>query len=124
MILTLATAQAELPPEVYEKMQKESPEALTIKVNSVRIEGSSISVEATVVSVERSATGLHPGDPIRIHYTVIQQSEPAVGPGQPIFLQAGSRYHAYLTRTAPTAPFGLAARGESFLDAPSIDPPR
>ncbi len=124
ILLSLATARAELPPEVYEVMQKASSEALTIEVVAVKSEGASITVSAKIVSVERSSSGLKAGDEIRINYEVVQHLEPIVGPSQPIIVKAGGRYLAYLAGTDPTEPFSLAARGKSLIDAPSIAPPR
>lgn len=124
VFFSLATAHAELPPQVYEGLQKASPEALTIEVVTVNAEGASIAVSAKIVLVERSKSDLKPGDQIRIHYEVVQRLEPIAGPSQPIIVKAGRRYRAYLIGTDPSAPFGLAARGKSLIDAPSIDPPR
>jgi hypothetical protein len=112
--------QAELPPSVYQELQEKSPEALNIKVESVKTDKSeeptltrlSITAEARVEKVTRSASGLKPGDKIRISYTYVNHKQPIVGPSEPDLLKEGRSYPAFLT--GKDGVYTPAARGYSF----------
>lgn len=111
-------SRAELPPRAYRSYQEDSPEALTIKVKSVKIverkeDGatrSEITVEAQVEKVARSASGLHSGDTIRIIYT---HTEPVLGGSQPDILREGGTYPAFLEKIEGGA-YATAAESYSF----------
>lgn len=112
--------QAELPPSVYQELQEKSPEALNIMVESVKIDKSeessltrlSITAEAKVETVTRSASGVKPGDKIRISYTHISYKRPVAGPSEPDILKEGRSYPAFVT--GEDGVFTPAARGYSF----------
>jgi len=116
----VVTMRAELPPSVYRQLQEKSPEALNIKVESVKIEKGEepaltrllITAEAKVEKVTRSASGLKTGDQIRISYTCVNHKQPIVGPSDPDILKEGRSYPAFLAgRDGIYTP---AARGYSF----------
>ena len=122
LLLTTQTALAELPPEVYLKRQKAAPEALKIKVVTVKkkeIDGEKFKttiaiVEARVVSVERSATKLKPGDVIRIEYGNRASKVPMPGPSQVPILTEGQEYPAFLAKNGGKPYYLPAAGGWSF----------
>lgn len=113
--------RAELPPSVYEDLQKKCPEALTIKVESVKIvttdEASfkrlEIAAEAKVETVARSESGLKPGDTILINYTHLDYKQPIAGPSEPDILREGRSYPAFLSGVKDGV-YTPAARGYSF----------
>lgn len=114
-------ARAELPPEVYQKWQREAPEHVTIRVLEVRTtrrregqDATHIAVQVTgrVQAVVRSASGLKPGQTIRIAYTHHQIPPP--GPSQTPILRAGKTYPAFLERKAGQTSYNPAAGGYSF----------
>jgi len=115
-----ATVCAELPPYVYQELQEKSPEALNIRVESVKLDKHeepnftrvSISAQAKVESVTRSASGLKPGDTIRINYSQVSYKRPVAGPSEPDILEKGERYPAFLSGTDGI--YSPAARGYSF----------
>ena len=121
LVLGLAVVRAELPPDAYRSYQVASPEALTIKVKSVKIAKhrqasgmrSEIEAEAEVQAVKRSASGVRIGDVIRINYSHISYSQPMAGPSQPDIIREGASYPAFLMKTKNGA-YTLAARGYSF----------
>ena len=92
---TVLTIQAELPPSAYQELQAKCPEALNIKVESVKIDKSeepawtrlSITAQAKVATVTRSASGVKPGDKIQISYTYINHKQPIAGPSEPDILE-------------------------------------
>jgi hypothetical protein len=118
-------ARAEMPPRVYQDLQKKSPEALTVKVVSVKISTAdepnlrrlAITAEAKVETVERSASGLKPGNTIRISYEVIKHKHPFVGPGEPGILEKGRSYPAFLSKNEKYETYEPAAKGNSFRKA-------
>ncbi len=116
--LSVYSTRAEMAPEVYERFKKESAEAVTIEAVTVTTTGSTITVEANILSVERSKSGLKPGDAIRISYQVIRHTEPIIGASQPIVLDKGKRYLAYLEQIEPSGTFRITAGGHSFLKVP------
>ena len=115
-------ALAELPPEVYLKRQKAAPEALRIKVVSVKkkvLDGEKVkttvaTIEAHVLSVERSATKLKPGSVIRIEYVSRESKVPMPGPSQVPLLVEGREYPAYLSKNGVKPYYIPAAGGWSF----------
>ncbi len=112
-------SRAELPPQAYQSYQENSAEALTIKVKSVkiakteadRVTSSKVTAQAEVTGVTRSASGLHPGDTIRITYTLSTREEPIVGPSQPDLLREGSTYPAFVKK-ADAGTYAPAAGGK------------
>lgn len=115
------SSRAELSPQAYRSYQEDSPEALTIKVRSVkivekkedRVTLSEVTAQAEVTSVTRSASGLHPGDTIRITYTVSNYDQPILGGSQPDLLREGGAYPAFLEKTEGGT-YAPAAAGYSF----------
>lgn len=116
-----SSSRAELSPQAYRNFQKDSPEALTIKVKSVKIvekKGdhvalSEVTAQAEVTSVTRSASGLHAGDTIRITYTLSTYAQPILGGSQPDLLREGGTYPAFLEKVEGGA-YAPAAEGYSF----------
>jgi len=99
-------AEGALPPNAYLKLQAEAPEAIEIRILSVDARRSQrqghggrdyvhqdIVAMARVERVLRSASGLKPGDTVRIAYAI---GEPIAGPGYPRELQTEGRYMAYV----------------------------
>jgi hypothetical protein len=113
-------SRAELPPSAYQERQAKAPEALVIKVRSVKTQQTKeptvtvteFTVEAEVEKVERSATRLAPGGIIKIVYSRHEYSEPLVGPSEVPVLKEGQTYPAYLSRRGDT--YEPAAGGYSF----------
>ncbi len=122
VIATALSTHGELPPWVYKDLQEKSPEALMIKVESVRISTTDeprfkrfdITAEARVETVVRSASGLKPGDVIRISYMHLDHKQPLAGPSEPDVLQKGRSYPAFLAKAEKDEVYTLAARGYSF----------
>ena len=112
--------RAELPLSVYQELQEKSSEALNIKVESVKVNKSeepaltrlSITAEAKVETVTRSASGIKPGDRIRINYSYVSYKQPIAGPSEPDVLEKGQSYPAFLT--GKDGVYTPAARGYSF----------
>ena len=117
----MPAARAELPPQVYEQLQNEAPESLNITIRSVKRSEKaekeftliSLTAEARIDRVTRSATGLRPGDAIRIAYQHRQDREPMPGPSQPDIVVEGKSYPAFLEKQNDGS-YGIAARGYSF----------
>ena len=122
LLLSASGASAELPPEAYLKRQKAAPEALRIKVVSVKkkeldsekVKTTVATVEARVLSVERSATKLKPGAVIRIEYVNRQSKTPMPGPSQVPLLTEGQEYPAFLSKNGAKPYYIPAAGGWSF----------
>jgi len=111
---------AELPPYVYEELQKSAPESLVIKVHHVKI-NSSISTDikvdlvAEVLSVRRSNSGLKKGDRITIVYrTFISRPGGWVGPSPIPVLEKNKVYRAFLKKRKEGNLYLPAAKGKSF----------
>lgn len=111
---------AELPPYVYEELQKNAPELLVIKVHHVKI-NSSISTDirvdlvAEVLSVRRSKSGLQKGDRMTIVYrTFISRPEGWVGPSPIPVLEKTKIYRAFLKKRKKGNVYLPAAKGKSF----------
>jgi hypothetical protein len=131
MIATALSTHGELPPSVYKELQEKSPEALTIKVESVRIlttdepklKRLDITAKARVETVTRSASGLKPGDAIRIIYAHLEHKQPLFGPSEPAVLEEGRSYPAFLSKAEKDGFYTAAARGFSFSkvnEAPAV----
>ena len=111
---------AELPPYVYKERQEKAPEALVIKVKTVktsertepRAKVTEFTVEAEVEKVERSATKLAPGANIKIVYSQREHFQPLAGPSEIPALKEGQTYPAYLSREGDI--YSPAAGGYSF----------
>jgi hypothetical protein len=114
-----STAMAELPPYVYLEEANEAPEAIRMRVLSVRrsfgFTSTGIRVAAEVVAVRRSASGLKPGSKLQVVYDIPRHFESWVGPVDPPLLTRGKTVPAFLAMN-PGKPitYGLAASGESF----------
>lgn len=113
---------AELPPEVYEEMQRKSPEVMKIHVNKVESERLGLldfsgdrrqAVEATVISVTRTGSGLKAGDAIVIRYIARNPDEEMARPSPIPQLKEGKEYPAWLSK-AKAGHYEPAARGYSF----------
>jgi hypothetical protein len=118
--LVRVQAKAELPPWVYKERQDKAPEALVIKVRSVKgretkqpnAKVTEFTVEAEVEKVERSATKLTPGVLIKIVYSRTEYSQPIAGPSEPSTLREGQVCPAFLSREGEI--YVPAAGGYSF----------
>lgn len=122
-----APARAEIDPKYYRAWQDQAPEALTIRVGAVkpavttnRHQGSDsllittrVEAEATVEAVERSASGLKPGDTIRIQYTTTRAEPPMPGPRPLPVLKRGEVVPAFLLGVSKGL-YAPAAKGASF----------
>ena len=121
VLSVIPAVRAELPPQVYEQYQQEAPEAVSLTIKSVKLtekeqkESTLISIvaEARIDKVTRSASGLKPGDTIRIVYEHRRDREPVPGPSQPDIVKEGGRYPAFLQKQQDGS-YGIAARGFSF----------
>lgn len=125
LLLSCATARAELSPAWYLCWARQAPEALQLRVERIRkmqhpqepdylLEVATLKVRA----VRRSATGLRPGDRIAIE-TVLLKNPPApqprmVGPAPLPRLRAGQDVTAFLERAGDGKSYAAAARGHSF----------
>lgn len=113
-------ARSELPPSAYKDQQNKAPEALVIKVRTVKIQETTeanwkqtdVTVEAEVEKVERSATNIAPGTRISIVYTTREYTRPVAGPSQVPILKEGQVCPAYLSKSGPN--YTPAAGGYSF----------
>src|SRR3954465_4860075 len=113
-------AEAELPPWAYKEKQDRAPEALAIRVRSVKTRETrepqgkrmEVMIEAEVEKVERSATKLVPGAIIKIVYRRTEYSQPNAGPSEIPVLKEGQLCPAYLSREGAT--YSPAAGGYSF----------
>src|SRR5918994_1304126 len=94
IVIAAAPLKAEIEPKYYREWQDKAPEVVTIRVTAVKPAVSTqrhrsgdgllihtrVEAEATVETVERSASGLKPGDAIRIHYTTTRAEPEMAGP--------------------------------------------
>jgi len=119
-ILFTLNLHAELPPYVYEDLQKNAPEALIIVVNKVKTSSSlfsdtKVTVEAKVLRVFHSQSGLKKGDIITIFYTTVT-SRPRgwVGPSSLPVLKEKQKYKAFLRKDERNNYYHPDARGQSF----------
>ncbi|HEX8550694.1 MAG TPA: hypothetical protein VF681_03975 [Abditibacteriaceae bacterium] len=118
-ILAFSTPiRAELPPSVYEELQKDAPEVLEIEVATVALNSRdgedlrTISVFATAVvkKVSRSRSGTKVGDQISLRYLTFEVIKPGwVGPSAIAEVQKGKKYRVWLKKSG--AHFYEAARG-------------
>jgi hypothetical protein len=76
-----------------------------------------ITAEARVETVIRSASGLKPGDAIRISYVHLDHKLPLAGPSEPDVLQKGRSYPAFLAKAQKDEVYATTARGYSFRRA-------
>lgn len=120
MLFSSLRLLAELPPYVYDALQKNAPESLLIKVDSVRTSSSmvtenAVTVEAEVINVIRSKSGLRKGDRITIAYSTFA-SRPGgwVGPSPIPVLEKDKIYSAFLKKDAVSNLYLPAAKGRSF----------
>jgi hypothetical protein len=116
-------ACAELPPDVYQKLQAAAPEVLDIEITRVtrRVPRQEkgphrlidIAATAIVRRVGRSATGVKTGAVIRLYYQTYEVVTPGwVGPGPITQVLRGAHYRAWLRKTGKI--FQPAAKGQSF----------
>jgi hypothetical protein len=70
-----------------------------------------ITAEARVETVIRSASGLEPGDAIRISYVHLDHKQPLAGPSEPDVLQKNRSYPAFLTKAEKDEVYATAVRG-------------
>ena len=127
-IAVALTTYAELAPEVYRAMQRDSPELVQIVVTDTDIDRDfnkprgcgifefeierDVVLKARVTSVVRSASGLRPGMAIVIRYSSTRHCEGWVGPRPIPVLDEDQRVFAYLKKTG--SGYEPAARGASF----------
>ena len=115
-LVNTGISHAELPPTAYLSAQTKAPEAVTLRIGEVTDDGNgSITVVATVTKVARTATGLKPGDAIRLVYQthVNKPGEPMiVGPSPVPVPIKGQTTPAFLQRHGTT--YEPAAGGMTF----------
>jgi len=135
MLLPAATSlRAELPPDVYDDMQKKAPVKADIFVTEVTSAlppaavkdktpeelakmPYAITVQAKLVKAERGGDGIPSDAPLNITYERQHRPEGFVGPAQIPILEVGKSYTAYLTKDAATPGLFLpAAKGQSFAE--------
>ena len=124
VLMAFIDARAELPPSAYKERQDKAPEALVIKIKSVKTSESmeprakvtEFTVEAEVQKVERSATKLATGAIIKIVYSRREHFQPIAGPSEIPALKEGQVCPAYLTREGDI--YSPAAGGYSFETVP------
>lgn len=118
---------AEIEPKYYREWQDKAPEVLTLRIGAVKPAVTSerhrsgdgllirtkVEAEATVETVERSASGLKPGDAIRIHYTTMRAEPPMTGPRPLPVLKRGETVPAFLLAVSKGL-YAPAAKGASF----------
>ncbi len=122
LLITTLCAIAELPPTVYRDRQKASPEALVIKVRTVKTKETrrpdhtliANTVEAVVENVARTATNLKSGTAITIEYTQRRHDQPIAGPSEVPSLKEGEVRPAYLAWSKEANAYAPAAGGFSF----------
>lgn len=127
LLITSLCAIAELPPSVYRDRQQASPEALVIKVRTVKTKETRRSdhtlvantVEATVENVARTATNLKSGTAIKIEYTQRRSEQPIAGPSEVPTLKEGEVRPAYLAWNKEADAYAPAAGGYSFTKVPA-----
>ena len=126
-------SRAEIEPKYYREWQLKATEMLTIVPVSVRPSVTSarnrsgdgmlvhtrVEAEAIVESVTRTASGLKPGDAIRIEYTSTRAEPPMPGPRPIPVLKRGQSYPAFLFGVSKGV-YAPAAKGASF--EPLIEP--
>jgi hypothetical protein len=128
MVFAPATpTQAEIDPKYYREWQLKAPEQLTVRVETVKpvvttqphrsgdglLIHTRVEAEATVERVARSASGLKPGDSIRIQYTATRAEPPMAGPRPIPVLRRGETYPAFLLGVSKGL-YAPAAKGASF----------
>jgi hypothetical protein len=128
LAFVLATPSwAEIEPKYYREWQDKAPEVLTLRIGAVKPAVTSerhrsgdgllihtkVDAEATVETVERSASGLKPGDAIRIHYTTTRAEPPISGPRPLPVLKRGEMVPAFLLAVSKGL-YAPAAKGASF----------
>ena len=118
---------AEIEPKYYREWQLKATEVLTIVPVSVKPVVTSerhrsgdgmlihtrVEAEALVESVTRTASGLKPGDAIRIEYTTTRAEPPMPGPRPIPVLKRGQHYPAFLLGVSKGL-YAPAAKGASF----------
>ncbi len=126
-LIVVSSARAEIDPKYYREWQEKAPEALTIRVDEVHPVVTSardrsgdgmlihthVDAAATVERVERSASGLKPGDKIRIQYVTTRADPPMAGPRPIPLLKRGETYPAFLLGVSKGL-YAPAAKGASF----------
>jgi hypothetical protein len=122
-----APTNAEIEPKYYRQWQDRAPEALVIRVTAVRpivttqrrpdaenmLIHTRVEAEAVVEKIERTATGLKPGDTIRLQYVSTRSEPPIVGPRPIPVVKRGETYPAFLLPVSQGL-YSPAARGASF----------
>lgn len=124
-LLAANVAFAELPPYVYIERQKKAPEALTIRVLSVRTRETdgeqfktiAVTVRARVLKVQRTATKLRRNSEIEIQYVHREHKVPIAGPSEVPILDRGREYPAFLVKDGKARSYSPAAGGWTFARA-------
>jgi hypothetical protein len=125
--MTAAPLLAEIHPKYYREWQDKAPEVVTIRIGAVKpavttnrhrdgdtlLIQTRVEAEATVEAVERSASGLKPGDAIRIEYTTTRAEPPMEGPRPLPVLKRGETVPAFLLAVSKGL-YAPAAKGASF----------
>lgn len=119
-VLWTQVLHAELPPSVYENMQKSAPESLHILVLEVKKDSSlfgdtHVTIKAKVTHIYQSKGNVKKEDIIKIKYTTKTSFPPGwVGPSSLPILKEKETYPAYLQKDKMHDFFTPAARGKSF----------
>ena len=118
----IQTANAELPPFVYEQKKAVAPEHLELRIISSEVleskEGqttyASVRATAEVIAVKRSDTGLKAGEKIIVSYdTITQRPSGWAGPSSPGVLSKDTKVMAWLAKQEKGT-FAPVAGGQSF----------
>lgn len=128
VLLTMGTAQAELPSVAYDQLQGSAKEVLALQVTNVKTTSNvtsdpcyqRFSVNATVLFPVKSATGILKGCNVTFlsyYYNKTNKLCPAFsGPIIPPLLERGWCGLVYLNHTENSTTLNIAAYGKSFYD--------
>jgi hypothetical protein len=120
-LLIATTLFAEIAPEEYEKMKRNSTEQLELLIRTVKRSGGlfsrniEVKVKATVTAVHQSLSRLSVGDSITITYEIYKPPRVGwVGPRPIPLLKKGEELPAFLFYDQESKTYIPAARGASF----------
>jgi len=114
LFLICSVLLAELPPQVYDKLKEQAPEILLIQVLHVNesVFSSSVDIEAKVIKIDKTCSDIKVSDTINISYERARRITGWVGPSQPLLLEKGTKYIAFLYCRDKKC--SIAAKGKSF----------
>ena len=115
------TAQAELPPFVYEEMKRNAENVVVVHILKAPIADAKLvgkrqqfTYEAKVLRVIRSKSSLKPSVTITIQSSYYRFGPGEVGPSNPRRLKKNDVVTAYLNKRKKGSDFQIAAGGHSF----------